>query len=51
MSNVQDLFWCQTGDQKGRLLHAPDCDQHQCFIVQAKKQEINTGGKAKMPDH
>ena len=33
------------------LLHAPDCDRHDCFVVQGKKQETNTGGKAKLPDH
>ena len=32
-------------------MHAPDCDQHGCFVVQGKKQETNTGGKVKMPDH
>ena len=51
MSNVQDLFLCDTRDEKGGLVHAPDCDQHECFVVQGKKQETNTGGKAKMPDH
>ena len=49
MSNVQDLFWCDARDEQGRLLHARDCDQHQCFVVQAKKQETNSVGKAKMP--
>ena len=51
MSNVQDLFWCDARDEQGSLLHAPDCDQHDCFVVQGKKQETNTGGKAKLPDH
>ena len=51
MSNVQDLFWCDAGDEQGSLLHAPDCDQRDCFVVQGKKQETNTGGKAKLPDH
>ena len=32
-------------------MHAPDCDQHQCFVVWGKKQQTNTGGKAKMPEH
>ena len=50
MSNVQDLFWCDARDDQGSLLHAPDCDQHDCFVVQGKKQETNTGGKAKQPD-
>ena len=51
MSNVQDLFWCDARDEQGTLLHAPDCDQHDCFVVQSKKQDTNTGGKAKLPDH
>ena len=51
MSNVQDLFWCDARDEQCCLLHAPDCDQRDCFVVQGKKQETNTGSKAKMPDH
>ena len=51
MDNVQDLFWCDARDEQGSLLHAPDCDQHDCFVVQGKKQETNTGGKGKLPDH
>ena len=51
MSNVQDLFWCDARDQRGCLPHAPDCDQRDCFVVQGKKQETNTGGKAKLLDH
>ena len=51
MSNVQDLFWCDARDGQASLLHAPDCDQHDCFVGQGKKQETNTGGKAKLPDH
>ena len=51
MRNIQDLFWCDSRDKKGGLLHTRDCDMHQCFVVQGKKQETNTGGKAKMPDH
>ena len=51
MSNVQDLFWCDARDEQGSLLHDPDCDQHDCFVVQGTKQETNTGGKAKLPDH
>ena len=35
----------------GHLQHAPDCDQRDCFVVQGKKQETNTGAKPKMPDH
>ena len=50
-SNVQDLFWCDARDHQGSLLHAPDCDQHDCFLVQGKKQDTNTGGKARLPDH
>ena len=51
MSNVQDLFWCEARDKQGCLLPAPDCDHRDCFVVQEKKQETNTGGKAKLPDH
>ena len=51
MSNVQDLVWCDARDEQGSLLQAPDCDQRYCFVVQEKKQETNTGGKAKLPDH
>ena len=51
MSNVQDLFWCNARDEQGSLLQAPDCDQRDCFVVQGKKQETNSGGKAKLPDH
>ena len=51
MSNFQDLFWCDVRDEQGSLLHTPDCDQRDCFVVQEKKQETNTGGKAKLPDH
>ena len=51
MSNVQDLFWCDARDEQGSLLHAPDCHQHDCFVVQGKKQETNTSSKAKLPDH
>ena len=50
-SNVQDLFWCDAIDEQVSLLHAPDCDQQDCFVVQGKKQETNTIGKAKLPDH
>ena len=50
MSNVQDLFWCDARDEQGCLLHAPNCDQLDCFGVQGKKQETNTGSKAKMLD-
>ena len=45
MSNNQDLFWCDARDEKSSLLHAPDCDQHDCFMVQGKKQEKNLIGE------
>ena len=51
MSNIQDLFWCDFRDEKGGPLHAHDCDMHQCFVVQGKKQATKTGRKAKMSDH
>ena len=51
MGNVQELFWCDARDEHGHLQHAPDCDQRDCFVVQEKKQETNTGSKPKMPDH
>ena len=51
MSNVQGLFWCDATEEQGCLLHAPDWEQRDCFVVQGKKQETNTGGKAKLPDH
>ena len=51
MSNVQDLFWCDARDKQGGLVHASDCDHHECFVVDGKKKETNTGGKARMPDH
>ena len=51
MGNVRELFWCDARDEHGHLQHAPDCDQRDCFVVQGKKQETNTGSKPKMPDH
>ena len=51
MGNVQDLFWCDARDEQSCLLHAADCDQRDCFVFRGKKQETNTGGKAKLPDH
>ena len=51
MSNVQELFWCDARDEQHCLLHAPDCDQWNCFVFQGKKKETNTGGKATVPDH
>ena len=50
MENVRKLFWCDARDEQGHLQHAPDCEQRDCFVVQWKKQETNTGAKAKMPD-
>ena len=43
--------WCDAGDEQGHLQHAPDCEQRDCFVVQGKQQEKNTGAKAKLPDH
>ena len=51
MENVKELFWCDARDEQGHLQHAPDCEQRDCFVVQGKKQETNTGAKAKMPNH
>ena len=51
MGHVQELFWCNARDEHGHLQHAPDCEQRDCFVVQGKRQEINTGAKPKMPDH
>ena len=51
MRNVQDLFCCDARDEHGCVLHASNCDQRNCFVVQGKKQDTNTGSKAKMLDH
>ena len=51
MGNVQELFWCDAREEHGHLQHTPDCDQRDCFVVQGKKEETNTGSKPKMPDH
>ena len=51
MENVKELFWCDARDEQGHLQHAPDCEQRDCFVVQQKQQEKNTGAKAKLPDH
>ena len=51
MDNVKELFCCDAGHEHGHLQHAPDCEQRDCFVVQGKKQETNTGAKAKMVDH
>ena len=32
-------------------MHAPNCNQNECFVVEGKGQETNTGGKDKMADH
>ena len=51
MQNVKDLFWCDARDKQGHLQHDPDCEQRDCFVVQGKKQETNTGAKKHLPDH
>ena len=51
MDNVKELFWCDARDEHGHLQHAPDCEQRDCFVVQGKRQETNTGAKPKLPDH
>ena len=50
MENVKELFWCDARDEQGHLQQAPDCEQRDCFVVQGKQQEKNTGAKAKLPD-
>ena len=50
MGNVKELLWCDARDELGHLQHAPDCEQRDCFVVQGKKHETNTGAKAKKPD-
>ena len=51
MENVKKLFWCDARDEQGHLQHAPDYEQRDCFVVQGKQQEKNTGAKAQLPDH
>ena len=51
MENVKELFWCDGRDEQGHLQQAPDCEQRDCFVVQGKQQEKNTGAKATLPDH
>ena len=51
MDNVKELCWCEARDEQGHLQHAPDCEERDCFVVQGKKQETNTGAKARMPHH
>ena len=46
MENVKDLFCCDARDVQGHLQHAPDCEQRDCFVVQGKQQEKNTGARA-----
>ena len=41
MSDVQDLFVCHSGDEERGLVHAPDCDMHECFVVQETEAETN----------
>ena len=43
MDNVKELFWCDARDEHGHLQHAPDCEQRDCFVVQGKRHETNTG--------
>ena len=51
VDNVIELFWCDAKDEHGHLQHASDCEQRDCFVVQGKRQETNTGAKPKLPDH
>ena len=51
MENLKELFWCGARDEQDHLQHAPDCEQRDCFVVQGKQQEKNTGANAKLPDH
>ena len=51
MGAAQQFFWCEHCDEHGQLYHSPDCDQRNCFVVKGKAQEINTGARAKLPDH
>ena len=48
---MSTLSWCEATDEEGAAAHVPNCDQHQCFVVKGKKQQVNTGGKEKMPNH
>ena len=51
MSNVRHLLWCDARDKQGGLVHALKCDEHHYSVVQGKRPETNTGGKAQMPNH
>ena len=37
--NVQAPFWCDAREEQGGLVHAPDCDQHECFVVEGKENQ------------
>ena len=50
MGQVQEFFLCDARGEHGHLQHAPYCNQRDCFVVQGKKQETNTGTKRKLPD-
>ena len=47
---MSTLFWCEAIKEQDTLVHAPDCDPEQCYVVRGKKQEVNTGSTQKMPD-
>ena len=49
-STFSYFFWCDARDKQGHLQHAPDGEQRDCFVVQGKQQETNTGAKAKLLD-
>ena len=51
MSNTHDLFCSYSRDEKGGPVRGSDCDEHQCFAVQGKKQGTNTPGKAETPQN
>ena len=51
MENVKELFCCDARVEQGHLQHTPDCEEPDCFVVQEKKRQTNTGAKAKMPEH
>ena len=37
MSNMLEHFWCDARDEQGCLIHAPDWDQRNCFVVQVEE--------------
>ena len=51
--NMNHHFCSEAKDESGAPtpLHALDYDQFLCYVVRGQKQEVNTGGKLKMPDH